>query len=142
MVKPLSEQLSDLSVRAKNAEDAVTAAQKEAHEKVVARTEQSRAAVSAAFEKVDRDIKSVGDNVAGNWKALKAKLASDMDSLKSSIEQKRHDKGVKRAENHAEMLEREAACSVDYAIASIEQAKLAVLEAMVGRAEAQKAKNL
>jgi hypothetical protein len=40
------------------------------------------------------------------------------------------------------MLELEAACSVAYAIASIEQAKLAVLEAMVGRAEAQKTKNL
>ena len=31
MVKPLSAQLADLSVRAKNAEDAVAAAQKEAH---------------------------------------------------------------------------------------------------------------
>jgi hypothetical protein len=42
--KPLSEQLADLSVRAKNAEDAVAAAQKEAHDKVVARKEQARAA--------------------------------------------------------------------------------------------------
>ena len=39
MVKPLSAQLADLSVRAKSAEDAVAAAQKEAHDKVVARTE-------------------------------------------------------------------------------------------------------
>jgi hypothetical protein len=39
MVKPLSEQLADLSVRAKKAEDAVAAAQKEAHEKLVARRE-------------------------------------------------------------------------------------------------------
>lgn len=140
MVKPLSEQLSDLSVRAKNAEDAVAAAQKEAHDKVVARREQSRAAVSAAIQKVDEDIKSVGDSVAGNWNALKAKLASDTDTLKSRIAQRRHERGVERAENYADLLDWEAACSVDYAIASIEQAKLAVLDAIVGRVEVEQAR--
>ena len=35
-MKQLSEQLANLSVRAKQAEDAAAAAQKEAHEKVVA----------------------------------------------------------------------------------------------------------
>ena len=34
-MKPLSEQLADLSVRVKNTEDAAAAAQKEAHDKVV-----------------------------------------------------------------------------------------------------------
>jgi hypothetical protein len=37
MTKPLSEQLSDLSVRAKHAEDALSAAQKEAHDKIEVR---------------------------------------------------------------------------------------------------------
>ena len=35
-MKPLSEQLANLSVRVKNTEDAAAAAQKEAHDKVVA----------------------------------------------------------------------------------------------------------
>ena len=37
MAKPLSEQLADLSVRAKHAEDAFSTAQKEAHDKLEAR---------------------------------------------------------------------------------------------------------
>ena len=37
MVKRLSEQLSDLSVHVKNAEDAASAAEKEAHDKIAAR---------------------------------------------------------------------------------------------------------
>ena len=37
MVKPLSEQLSDLSLHAKKAEDDLAAAKKETHDKVVAR---------------------------------------------------------------------------------------------------------
>lgn len=141
MVKPLSEQLADLSVRAKNAEDAVAAAQKEAHDRVVALREQSRDAVSAAIDKVDNDIKSAGDTAAGHWEAFKAKIHSDMEGLKNKIAEKRHERSVRHAESDADLLEMEAACSVDYAIASIEQAKLAVLDAMVGRAEAERAKN-
>ena len=41
MPKPLSEQLADLSVHAKHAEDALAGAKKEAHDKVLARKEQA-----------------------------------------------------------------------------------------------------
>jgi hypothetical protein len=61
MVKPLSAQLADLSVRAKNAEDAVATAL--AHDKVVARTEQAHAAATAAIDKVNRDVKSANNDV-------------------------------------------------------------------------------
>jgi phage host-nuclease inhibitor protein Gam len=85
MVRPLSEQLSDLSVRAKSAEDAVKAAKTEAHEKVVARREQSRAAVTAAIGKMDQDIKSVATTASKNWAALQAKVAADLETLKARI---------------------------------------------------------
>ena len=54
MVKSLSAQLADLSVRAKNAEDAAAAAQKQAHDKAIALRGQARAAATAAIEKVNR----------------------------------------------------------------------------------------
>ena len=47
---------------------------------------------------------------------------------------------MKHAENHAERLEWEASFAVDYAVAAIEEAKSAVLDAMVGRIEAEQAK--
>jgi hypothetical protein len=138
--KPLSEQLADLSVRAKNAEDAVAAAQKEAHDKVVARKEQARAAATAAVEKVNQEIKSTSDTAAKNWSAVKAKVAADMNSLKANVAQAKHGLGAKRAENYAEELEWEAGVAIDYAIASVEQARLAILDAIVGRVEAERAK--
>ena len=58
IVKPLSAQLADLSVRAKKAEDAVAAAQKEAHDKLIARREQAQADATAAIQKMDQDIKA------------------------------------------------------------------------------------
>jgi hypothetical protein len=43
MMKPLSEQLADLSARAKSAEDAAAAAKKETHDKIVAQRDRSAA---------------------------------------------------------------------------------------------------
>jgi hypothetical protein len=47
---------------------------------------------------------------------------------------------VKHAEKHAEQLEWEAGFAIDYAISSVEQAKLAVLDAVEGRVRAEQAK--
>jgi hypothetical protein len=142
----ISDQLADLSVHAKHVEDAVSAAQSEAHDKVMARREQARAAAAAAIEKVDRNIKAAGDNVksvgdaaAQKWTALKTKIAGDLQSLKSGAAQKKHDWDARRAESDAESLEWQASLAVDYAIAAIDQAELAVLDAVAGRVEAAKA---
>ncbi len=136
MAKRLSQQLADLSIRAKNAEDAVAAAEKEAHGKIEARKEQARAAAAKATEKVNQEIKSVGDTAARNWTAVRAKVAADIDALKAGVARAKHDVDVR----HAERLEWEAGVAIDYAIASVEQAKLAVLDAVSSRAEAEREK--
>jgi hypothetical protein len=140
MAKKLSEQLADLSVCAKNAVDAAAAAQREAHDKIVARKEQARAAVTTAIEKVNQDLKSVGGSATRNWNAVKAKVAADVDALKAGVTERKRELNAKLAEGRAEGLESEAGFAIDYAIASVEQARLAVLDAIVGRVEAEEAK--
>jgi hypothetical protein len=132
--------LSELSVHAKGAEDAAAAAQKEAHAKAAALRDQARAAASAATEKVNQEATAIKDNASRNWSALQAKIAADVNSLKSAAAARKREMDAKLAENTAERLEREAAFSIDYAIASVEQAKYAVLDAIVGRVEAEDAK--
>jgi hypothetical protein len=140
MVKPISEQLADLSVRAKGTEDAFTAAQKEAKEKVAARKQQARAAATTAVEKVNQEIKSVGNTTTRDWNTVKAKLAADMNSLKGGVAREKHKLDVNHAENYADQMEWEAGFAIDYAIASVEQAKLAVLDAIDSRSAAEQAK--
>jgi hypothetical protein len=140
-MKPLSEQLADLSVRVKNTEDAVAAAQKEAHDKVVARVAQAQAAAEQAVQKVNQDIKSARDTASSKWNGLKAKIAADMDDLKATVAQRKHDLDFKSAANHSKLLDEYASLAIDYANASIEQAKVAVLDAIVGHIEAEKAKS-
>ena len=137
MAKRLSEQLAELSVRAKNAEDAAAAAQKEAHDKIVARREQAHAAATAATEKVNQELKSVKDTATRNWIALQVKIAADIETLKTGIARRKREREVGRSESNAKRLEWEAGFAIDYAVASIEQAKLAVLDAIAGRVEAE-----
>ena len=139
-MKPLSEQLANLSVRAKQAEDAAAAAQKEAHDKVVASVAQAQASAEQAVQKVNQNIKSASDTASAKWNGLKAKIAGDIDNLKSKVAEKKHDLDVKRAANYAEGLDEDASFAIDYAIASIEQAKVAVLDAIAGRLAVEKAK--
>ena len=141
MVRPLSEQLADLSVRAKNTEDAWAAAQKEAHDKIAARKAQARAAATAAVEKVNQGVKSAGDSAARDWNTVKAKVAADMKALKMDVAEAKHERDVNRAEERAEQLEWNAGFAIDYAIASVEQAKLAVLDAVDGRLAADRSRS-
>ena len=140
MAEPLSKQLADLSVRAKNVEDTVAAAQKEARDKVEARREQAHAAATAATEKVDQEVKSLKNTATRNWNALQAKIAADIDALKAGIAQRKREREIGRTENNAETLEWEAGVAIDYAVASIEQARLAVLDAVAVRVEAEEAR--
>jgi hypothetical protein len=140
MHKRLSDQLSDLSARAKNVENAVMAAQKEGHDKVVARAGEARASATAAVAKVKQSIKAATDAGSTKWGAMEAKLGADMDALKMRVSEKKRAIDAKIAERNAEDAEYDASFAIDYAIASIEQAKLAVFDAISARLDAEVAK--
>ncbi|HTJ57353.1 MAG TPA: hypothetical protein VL418_07305 [Devosiaceae bacterium] len=140
MVRPLSEQLADLSVRAKNAEDTINEAREEEHEEIAARLQEARDEAEEASERVDQQIQSVNEAAASKWEAARAKLHADMTALKANVAQHQHEHDARRASQHADDLEWEAGIAVDFAIASIEQAKVAVLDAIDARVEAEHAK--
>jgi hypothetical protein len=140
MAKRLSEQLADLSVRAKSVEDAFAAAQKEAHTKLEARRDQARAAAKTAIERVDREIQAAAGSAARDLTAVKAKVSADLNALKADVHRAKHKLDIKVAEKRAEDLEWEAGFAIDCAIASIEQAKFAVLDAIEARMAAEQAK--
>lgn len=139
-MKPLSEDLSILAGRAKRAEDNLAAATNEARDKLAERREQTRAEAAATIDKVDTNLQRAKDSASTQWTEFKAKIQADRERMKARHEERKHDRGVRRAENWAEDLEFEAALSVDYAIASVEQAELAALDALMARFEAEEAK--
>lgn len=113
---------------------------KPVRDKIIAHRDQARAAATSAVEKVNQHVKSAGDNAARDRSALKAKIADDMGALKARVAEREQKLDAKLAENRAERLEWDADLAIDYAIASVEDARLAVFDAMVGRVEAEGAK--
>lgn len=85
-MKPLDQHLADMSVCAKQAEDAFAAARDETHDRVVARREQARASAVAFADRVDRDLREVGDAAVGQWNALQTKVAADINRLKTVLD--------------------------------------------------------
>ena len=71
---------------------------------------------------------------------MKAKIAADMAALKAKAEGVKHKIDVDTAEGYADEMESEAGFPVDCAIASVEQAKLAVLDAIDSRIQAEQVK--
>ena len=140
MAKSLSEQLADLSALAKSAEDAAAAAEKETHDKIVARREKVQSDATALTEKVNQQINSVKDASDSQWVALKAKVAADNDHLKAMVKKGVDKVAADRAENYADVMEGRATSAIDYAVASVELAKLSVLDAILARVDAETAK--
>jgi hypothetical protein len=91
-------------------------------------------------QKVNQNIKSASDTASGKWNGMKAKITADMDDLKLKVAQRKHDLTVKRAANYSELLDEDASFAIDYAAASIEQAKVAVLDAIAGHLEVENGK--
>jgi hypothetical protein len=140
MVKRLSDQLADLSAHAKNVESAVMAAQKEGHDKLVSRTAEARASATAAVDKVKQSIKAATDAGSTKWGAMEAKLGADRDSLKMRVAEKKRAIDASIAEREAVDAEDDASFAIEYAIASVEQAKLAAIDAIAARLDAEAAK--
>ena len=86
------------------------------------------------------EVKSVKDTATRDWKTLEARIDADIQALKVGIPQRKREREAGRAEHTAERLEWEAGFAIDYAVASIEQAELAVLDAIAGRVEAEQAR--
>ena len=139
MAQPISEQLATLSVRAREAEQDIAKAKAEAHDKLEARREQTRSKVEASIKKAQSEVRSFTDQADGDWDSLKAKVAADMAAFKAKVAQKKHDIAAGHAEHHAEAMEAKAAFAIDYALASINQAELAVIDALIARVDAKKA---
>ena len=136
MVKALSEQLAELSTQARKVEDAFAAIAEETDAKAIERRDKTRAAATATVDKLEQDITSAEDAVAGHWRALQDRVGAEIAGIQTGIAERQHARDVDHAEQQARVAEERAARSVAFAAAAIETAGLAVLDSAVARREA------
>ena len=136
-MKPLSQQLAELSVQAKNAENSITKAQTEAKERLQQKREQARQQTEHALEVVNQQFQQLTGDARTRFEATKFKVNSDFEQLKQRARESKQKLEAWQAANYAEDKETDARIAIDYAIAATKFAELATLDAIDARAQAE-----
>ena len=139
-MKSLSQQLADLSVRAKAAEDRVAAVQGETRERLASSRKQAETDLHHALGRVEQRYNEAKNDVQGHFAAFKTKVSSDIQSLKDRVARANDEHKASHAERHAEDMAYEAALAIEYAVSAVSMAELAALDAIAAREEAATAK--
>jgi hypothetical protein len=138
-MKPLSQSLSELSVKAKGAEDAAAAAREEGRDKLEARLVDLRASAEQRQAHLEQAASEAKESATSRWEELRANVHAHLERIKTDFDARKQTLDVKRAERRAESAEQDAAATILVASFAIEQAEYAVLYATLARSEADAA---
>ncbi len=136
-MKPLSQQLAQLSVEAKNAEEHAAKAQSDAKEHLERRRDQVQDETRAALDKVSQKLSQAGADTQARTQQMKTKVNSDLEQLKQRSSEQARKFEAWQANNFANDKEADASSAIDYAIAATKLAELATLDAISARAAAE-----
>jgi hypothetical protein len=129
----VSDQVDTLQKRAADLKSSFDQARQETNEQVKARVDQTRADIAAHDSAAKEKAGQAAGRAQSQWKSMQADAAAKRQDLQDRIARKRDQHDVKMAEEDAEAAEEDAADALDYATWVVEQAKLAVLDAVDAR---------
>ena len=132
----LSDQLTKLATRAKEAEDRAAAAQGKARADVERDVENARTSAQEQADKLRATADTKKGNVSVWWHDMQRSWHEHIERIRSDIEERRAEHDADRAQSRAENAEDDATFAIDFAYAAIEEAEYAVLDASLARMEA------
>ena len=138
-MKPLSEQLTELSARAKKAEDDAAAAHAEQRAKIQDRVDKLQADTAARTAKVAAAGAAAKDQAVMQWHTLQQQVKANNDRIRADIDAKKAEHDKARAQRKAERAEDNAAAAIAFAYDAIDYSEAAVLDAVLTRADADAA---
>jgi DNA repair exonuclease SbcCD ATPase subunit len=129
----VSDQVDTLQKRATELKSSFDEARRETNEQVKARIDHVKADIAARQDLAKDNAGQAAERTQSQWKALKADASARMQALQDRIDRQRDQHEVKRAAEAAEDAEEDAADALDYASWAVDQAQLAVLDAIDAR---------
>jgi hypothetical protein len=129
----VSDQVDNLQKRAADLKSSFEQARHETNEQVKARIDQAKADISARDSAAKEKVEQAAGRTQSQWKSMQADAAAKMQDLQDRIARKRDQHDVKMAEEDAETAEQDAADALDYATWAVDQAQVAVLDAIDAR---------
>jgi hypothetical protein len=132
----VSDQLAQLSARAKEAETRAAAAEGKAKADLEQDVSAARASAQAQADKLRETADAGRGKISVWWNDVQRSWTEHVGKIRENIDAKRAEHDVDRAERRAENAEDDASFAIDYAYAAIEEAEYAVLDATLARMEA------
>jgi len=132
----LSDQLTKLAARAKEAEDHAAAARDKARADAEADLETSRAAAQTQAEQLREAADAGKGKVSDWWNDVQKRWNEHVAKVQENIESKKADMDTAKAQRDADNAEDDALFAIDFAYAAIGEAEYAVLDAVVARKKA------
>jgi hypothetical protein len=134
----LSDQLSKLAARAKEAEDRVAAAKTKARAQLEQDVQAARDAAGAEAEELRKAVEADTEAISAWWTGVQKNWSDHISEIRRNIGEKRAAVDAKVAKREADHAEKDAAFAVDFALGAVEEAEYAVLYATLSRMDAEK----
>ena len=136
---PLPSNIAELQDLAKRIQEDAEAVRTEARDKLDARREDIRTHLTERMERLDSNLQKAAEKGGQDFVAFREKVKSDRQRLKDKLSERKEAYRAFFADASDEERQLGAAIAIDYAIATVQQARLAVLDVVSDRAEARTA---
>ena len=128
-----SEKLDDLQRRVDDVKSSVSAAAAEDHAQIKRRIDKAQADVDAATKDAKQQAARAGEEAGATWAQMKADASTKMTDFKAHVEKRANQVDAKLAAQDASFAEADAVAAIDYADWAVENAQLAILDAIDAR---------
>jgi len=132
----LSDQLTKLASRAKEAEDRTAAAKDEARAELEQDVKTARKSAQDQADQLSKAAETGQAKLSAWWVRLQRSWTEHIAEIRQNIDEKRSAHDLASAQREADNAEEDAAFAIDYAYAAIEEAEYAVLDATLARMNA------
>jgi len=134
----LPSNITELQDLAKRIQEDAEAVRTQAREKLDARRDEIRTNLTERMERLESNLEKATDKGGADFTAFREKVKGDRQRLKDKFAERRENYSAFFAGANDEDKRLGAAIAIDYAIATVQQARLAVLDAVSDRAEARR----
>ena len=132
----LSDQLTKLAARAKEAEDRAVAAKTKARAELEQDVHSAREAAQAQADQMRETAEANKGKVSDWWNDVQRTWNQHIGAVRQNIDSKKAEIDLDKAESRADDAEADALFAIDYAYSAIDEAEYAVLDATLARMEA------
>jgi len=132
----LSDQLSKLAAKAKEAEDRAAAAQRKARDELEKDVKTARDSAQAHADQMRKNAETDKGVVSDQWTDMQRNWSDHVATVRARVDQKKSEHNLKSAQRNAYGAEEDAEYAINYAYGAIEEAEYAVLHAILARKDA------